>query len=198
MDLDFGTIQKMSVVCKAIQKVISAMLKCGHYFTCGTNFNRVQLCLNNPKPKKCTILCLHLHLFLHRRQKVSSIPFLHTTATCGFQVPRLHVSGSEAKLKVELGLITCLASIRIFLMWSGMFPVAMQCKLARERGSKEKKTTGKWAPCQVFTEWKIGAPERNKCLELLTLLPCHIPTQSDGHSQSMPEYAVLLSTETGF
>lgn len=68
---------KRFVVRKAIQKVISAMLKCGHYFTCGTDFNRVQLCLNNPKPKKCTLLCLHLHLFLHRRQEVSSIPFLH-------------------------------------------------------------------------------------------------------------------------
>lgn len=188
---------KDSVVRKAIQKVISAMLKGGRYFTCGTDFNRVQLCLNNPKPKKCILLCLYLHLFLRRRQEVSSIPFLHITATCGFPVPRLYVSGSEAKLKVELGLIACLASIRIFLMWSGMFPVATQCKLARERGSKEKKTTGKWAPCQVFIEWNIGAPERNECLELLTLLPYHIATQSEGHTQALPEYAVQLSTETG-
>lgn len=105
MDLDFGTIQKMSVVCKAIQKVISAMLKCGHYFTCGTKFSRAQLCLNNPEPKKCTLLCLHLHLFQHRRQKVSSIPFLHVTATCGFKSLGCMYLGQRQSSKLNLGLL---------------------------------------------------------------------------------------------
>lgn len=42
-----------------------------------------------------------------------------------------------------------------------------------------------------FYRLKIGAPEGNKCLELLTLLPYPIPTQSDGHThhcQNMPCY----------
>lgn len=105
MDLNFAIIQKMSVIHKAIYK---GPLKCWNVvitLPCGTNFNEVQLCLNNPKPKKCTLLCQHISLSL-QGGKVSPILFPHTTAKCGFQVPRLDVSGSEAKLKVEPGLPT--------------------------------------------------------------------------------------------
>lgn len=77
-------------------------------------------------------------------------------------------------------------------------------QVGKEKESlKKKKKIRKWAPCQVFIEWKIGAPERNKCLELLTLLPYHIPTQSDGHThlcQNMPRYWVWrqVSSLTGY
>ena len=156
---------------------------------CGTNFNGVQLCLNNPKPKKCTLLCQHLSLSLYgggnSAPSCSRIQLPHVV----FKSLRWMYLGQRQSSKMNEGFIHCLASIRIFLMWSGIFPVAVQCKLARKKRSLKKKKIKKWAPRQVFTEWKIGAPERNKCLELLTLLPYRIPTQSDGHTrlcQNMP------------
>lgn len=87
---------------------------------------------------------------------------------------------------------------------SGIFPVAMQCKLAREKGSFFKKEKNQeMGTLPSFIDWKIGAPERNKCLELLTLLPYHISTQSDGHThhcQNTPRYWAWrqVSSLTGY
>lgn len=131
----------------------------------------------------------------YKRQKVSSILFLHITATCGFQVPRLYISGSEAKLKVELGFSTRLASIIIFLMLSGTFPDAMQCRLAK-KGSKEKKIR-KWAPCQIsraknwsFWEKQMFGTANSSALSYSNSVRWSHP--------SLPVYAMLLSTATGF
>lgn len=116
------------------------------------------------------------------RQKVSSTPF-----SC-IQLPhvvckslRLYVSGSEAKLKVELGLSTLLGLNQNFPYVIRRVPSCHAMQVGKGEGELKKKIK-KWATCQVFIEWKIGAPERNKCLELLTLLPYHFPTQSDGHT----------------
>lgn len=157
---------------------------------CGTHFNGVQLRLNNPKPKKCT-LCQHLSPSLQGGRK--SAPSCSRIRLPHVVFKSLHwmYLGQRQSSKLNEGFIHCLASIGIFLMWSGIFPVAVQCKLARKKRSLKKKKIKTWAPCQLFREWKIGAPERNKCLELLTLLPYHIPTQSDGHThlcQNAPCY----------
>lgn len=112
--------------------------------------------------------------------------------------------GQRQSSKLNYGFVHCLASIRIFLMWSGIFPVAMQCKLAREKGSFFKKEKNQeMGTLPSFIDWKIGAPERNKCLELLTLLPYHISTQSDGHThhcQNTPRYWAWrqVSSLTGY
>lgn len=190
MDLNFAIIQKMSVIHKTIYK---GPLKCWNVvitLPCGTNFNGVELCLNNPKPKKCTLLCQHLYLSLQGgRKPVPSCSHIQLPNWVFKSLGWMYL-GQKQSSKLNQGFIHRVASIRIFLMWSGIFPVAMQCKLAREKRSLKKKKK-EMAPRQVFIEWKIGAPERNKCLELLTLLPYHIPTQSDGHTllcQNMPCY----------
>ena len=113
--------------------------------------------------------------------------------------------GQRRSSKLNYGFRHGLASIRIFLMWSGMFPVATQCKLAREKGSflKKEKKESRNGHLAKFYRLKIGAPEGNKCLELLTLLPYHIPTQSDGHThhcQNTPHYWARrqVSSLTGY
>lgn len=139
---------------------------------------------------------------LTERQKVSPILFLHTTAKCDFQVPRLDISGSEAKLKVEPGLHTLHGLNQNFPYVIRHIPGCHAMQVGK--GKEEfKKKNQEMAPRQVFMEWKIGAPERNKCLELLTLLPYHIPTQSDGHThlcQNTPCYWAWrqVSSLTGY
>ena len=64
-------------------------------------------------------------------------------------------------------------------------------QLQKEIMGPVKKKKSRNGHLTKFYRLKIGAPERNKCLELLTLLPYHIPTQSDGHThhcQNMPCY----------
>lgn len=53
---------------------------------------------------KSVLFFVGTFISFYQRQKVGSVPFLHATAACGFQVPSLYVSGSEEKLKVELGI----------------------------------------------------------------------------------------------
>lgn len=111
----------------------------------------------------------------------------------------MYVSGSEAKLKVELWLQTRLGLNQNFPYVIRHVPSCHAMQVGKGEGEfffkgKKKSRNGHLAK---FYRLKIGAPERNKCLKLLTLLPYHIPTQSDGHThhcQNMP----LLSTETGF
>lgn len=76
--------------------------------------------------------------------------------------------------------------------WQGRRGVFFKRKKKSRNGHRAK-----------FYRLKIGAPERNKCLELLTLLPYHIPTQSDGHThhcQNMPCYWAQrqVSSLTGY
>ena len=102
--------------------------------------------------------------------------------------------GQRQSSKLNYGFRHGLASIRIFLMWSGMFPVATQCKLAREKGSfLKKEKNSRNGHLAKFYRLKIGAPERNKCSpglpihhQLPELTQTHVHWVSDAIQPSLP------------
>lgn len=152
---------------------LSETLECDHHVLLCHWFEWSQLCLNKHTQKKGPlswhfILCIKADSF---------ILLQHVTATCGFEVPRLYGFGSEAKLKVEPGL----RSVGYHL-WPGMFQLPCNAHWQGKGGAGNTFYFNKWALRQLFIDWKIGAPGRSECLEMLTLLPYRIPNQSDGHS----------------
>lgn len=107
--------------------------------------------------------------------------------------------GQRQSSKLNYGFVHCLASIRIFLMWSGIFPVAMQCKLAREKGSffkKEKKSrNGNLAKFHRLKNWSPWEKQMFGTANPSAL--SHFNSVRWSHP-SLPKYATLLSMETGF
>lgn len=197
MDLNFAIIQKMSVIHKTIYK---GPLKCWNVvitLPCGTNFNGVELCLNNPKPKKCTLLCHHLYLSLQGgRKPVPSCSHIQLPNWVFKSLGWMYL-GQKQSSKLNQGFIHRVASIRIFLMWSGIFPVAMQCKLAREKRSlkKKKKRNGTSPSFHRVKNWSPWEKQMFGTANPSAL--SHSNSVRWAHP-SLPEYAMLLSMETGF
>lgn len=96
-------------------------------------------------------LSVPLSLFTGR-QKVSPILFPHTTAKCGFQVPRLDVSGSEAKLKVEPRLHRLRGLNQNFPYVIRHIPGCHAIQVGKEEEEFKKKKNQEMAPRQVFME----------------------------------------------